>query len=71
MFPITSRISHLQRIFCCGASCSRRIIDEMLIISEMRGKYLENRYLPRFFLLIFCTLRMQNMLRENLDLLTK
>ena len=22
MFPITSRISHLQRIFCCGAGVS-------------------------------------------------
>ena len=43
----------------------------MLIISEIRGKDLENRFLPRFFLLIFCTLRKQNMLTKNPNLLTR
>lgn len=41
----------------------------MLIISEIRGKDLGNRFLPRFFLLIFCTLYVQNVLervKENL-----
>ena len=43
----------------------------MLIISEIRGKGLKNRLLPRFFLLIFCTLRMQGMLTKNINLLTR
>ena len=37
----------------------------MLKISEIRGKYLANRYLPRFFLLIFCTFKMQNMIPKK------
>lgn len=43
----------------------------MLIISEIRGKSLENRLLPRFFLLIFCGLRKQNKLTKNPNLLTR
>jgi len=43
----------------------------MLKISEIRGKGLENRSLPRFFLLIFCELRKQNKLTKNPKLLTK
>ena len=43
----------------------------MLIISEIRGKDLENRFLPRFFLLTFCTLRVQNVLAKYPNLLTK
>ena len=31
MFPITSRISHLQRIFCSCAGCHRRLIQIHLI----------------------------------------
>ena len=43
----------------------------MLIISEIRGKDLENRFLPRFFLLIFCTLCVQNVLGKYPNLLTR
>jgi len=43
----------------------------MLIISEIRGKDLENRFLPRSILLIFCTLNMQNVLSKVPNLLTK
>ena len=32
-----------------GAGSRRGINDKMLKISEIRGKYLANRYLPRFF----------------------
>ena len=43
----------------------------MLIISEIRGKDLENRFLPRFFLLTFCTLCVQNVLGKYPNLLTR
>ena len=43
----------------------------MLIISKIRGKDLGNRFLPRFFLLIFCTLRKQNVLTKYPILLTR
>ena len=43
----------------------------MLIISEIRGKDLENRFLPRFLLLTFCTLHVQNVLAKYPNLLTK
>ena len=43
----------------------------MLKISEIRGKYLANRYLPRFFLLTFCTLCVQNVLGKYPNLLTR
>ena len=43
----------------------------MLKISEIRGKYLKNRFLPRFFLLIFCTLYVQNVLGKYPNLLTR
>ena len=42
----------------------------MLKISEIRGKDLENRFLPRFFLLTFCTLCVQNVLDKYPNLLT-
>ena len=53
-----------------SGSC-RRINGKILKISEIRGKDLENRFLPRFFLLTFCTLRVQNVLAKYPNLLTK
>ena len=43
----------------------------MLKISEIRGKDLENRFLPRFFLLTFCTLCVQKVLGKYPNLLTR
>ena len=53
------------------AGCCRGINDRMLIISKIRGKDLGNRFLPRFFLLIFCTLCKQNVLTKYPILLTR
>ena len=60
MFPETDTTHWFSVVVSRRAGCCWGVILWMLIISEIRGKGLENRSLPRFFFYSFCSNIKQN-----------